>query len=151
MLGCRCSLSRLVSRVGVRLKCRLGCICRRGRLGGRLRDMLGGRCSISRLGCWVGGRLGCRLVDICRRGRLWVRLRGRVGGTCSICRLVNRLGVARYIIPIILILVKYCVYLCCDSIQYRGYESITMNSSYHINYDHISKISIIRMPRHRLI
>ena len=82
---------------------------------------------------------------------LWVRLRGRVGGTCSIGRLVYRLGVAHYTIPIILILVKYCVYVCCDSIQYRGYENITINLSYYIKYDHISEISILRMPRHQLI
>ena len=116
MLGGRCSISRLGSRVGGRLGCRLVGIYRRGKLGGRLRGMLGGRCSISRIGSRVGGRLGCRLVGICRRGNLWVRLRGRVGGTCSI-GLMQRLGVAHYTIQIIVILVKYCLHICCDSIQ----------------------------------
>ena len=87
---------------------------------GRLRGMLVGRCSISRLVCQVWGILGCRLVGICRRGRLGVRLEGRVGGTCSIGGLVYMFGDDHYTIPMIIILVKYHLFVCIDNIQYRG-------------------------------
>ena len=49
-----------------------------------------------------------------------VRLRGSHWGTCSIGIVVYRLLSAHYTIPIILIFVKYRLYVCSDNIQYVG-------------------------------